>query len=152
MNVFDIAVGEKPPSDAYAEVQYWMLGLASNNQLEEPQSGDIALITSKNNNKRKSSRTTEHKTSDSTKTCSYCQKHGGNSVGHVWQDCRKLKREQQRKKEKASNQAPPPPYQQNSFNQQAQHALVAGGTDLSSQMDIDQSDGFLNSLNRVTEL
>ncbi|KAF8424773.1 hypothetical protein BGX38DRAFT_1237591 [Terfezia claveryi] len=120
-----------------------MMGLASNNQLEQLEGGNTALVASNNyrnnNNKRKSSRTTEHKTSESTKMCSYCQKHGGNPSGHIWQECRKLKREQQRKKEKVVSQTPPP-YQQNSSNQQGSlnHALIS--TDLSHQMNIDQPD------------
>lgn len=77
-------------------MRFQMLSLASNNQLEDTQhdGGDTALIMS-NNKKRKLSRASEHKTSEPTETCSYCQKHGGNPVGnpvgYAWQECRKLK-------------------------------------------------------------
>lgn len=37
-----------------------------------------------------------------SKTCSYCKKQGGTSVGHIWQDCRKLKRDQKRKQDKTA--------------------------------------------------
>lgn len=83
---------------SYAKVRYQILGLASNNQLDD---GGTALVTSNKNRKFGS----EHKpSSEPTKACSYCQKHGGTSVGHVWQDCRKLKRDQKRKQHKAKNQ------------------------------------------------
>ncbi|KAF8434443.1 hypothetical protein BGX38DRAFT_1275480 [Terfezia claveryi] len=95
----------------YSEVRRLMLGLASNNQLEDSY-GDTALFTS---NKRKFGRGRKSP-SESSKTCSYCKKHGGTSLGHVWQDCRKLKRDQKRKQDRAEKNQPSN-QQQGSSNQ-----------------------------------
>jgi len=65
----------------YTEVRYRMMSLASSNQLEQPEGGNTALITSNNNHRNNNKN--KHKSSESTKMCSYCQKHGGTPVSHI---------------------------------------------------------------------
>ncbi|RPB23950.1 hypothetical protein L211DRAFT_197504 [Terfezia boudieri ATCC MYA-4762] len=129
-------------------MRFQMLSLASNNQLEDTQhdGGDTALIMS-NNKKRKLSRASEHKTSEPTETCSYCQKHGGNPVGYAWQECRKLKVS----KDKAENNQSPPSNRQNpqkpsSSKQGASNqTLIAGaaGTLVSTDLPQEMVTGIL---------
>ena len=62
---------------------------------------DIALVTTNNKQTRRRARLARGSTQSSTNTkvCTYCKRHGGIAEGHLWQDCRKLKRHQKRKQE-----------------------------------------------------
>ena len=77
-----------------------MISLCSNNQLEK--SDDIALVVPRN----KQSRRSQGKEPTGAKICTYCNRHGGKAEGHLWQECRKLKKDQKRKKDQAASNKP----------------------------------------------
>ncbi|RPB29273.1 hypothetical protein L211DRAFT_845258 [Terfezia boudieri ATCC MYA-4762] len=106
---------------SYKDLKVRLIGLAINNQLpnyngsNNSNNTNTALVANnRQNNKarRKKSQQDSASTQSTTlativpgtRTCTYCKKHGHRFKGHVWQDCRKLKRDQQSKKARSTVQ------------------------------------------------
>ena len=107
----------------YAEVRHHMKSLSSNNQLEEGENQRNTALVATSSNKSRRPRGKKQSTSTSTKICTYCKNKGGKAEGHLWHDCRKLKRDQQRKKKQAAAQP--------------QSGVVAQALVTTNQMDVD---------------
>ena len=115
---------------SYAEVRYRMQSISSE-RAESPKSTALAAENSNGKRRRQSGQS-----QSTTKICTYCKRHGGNAEGHLWNECRKLKKEQKRKKEAAASSEKT----QQVVKQPAGFITQADALATSDQMDIDHSE------------
>ena len=91
---------------SYAEARHRMNSLCSKNQLGDTASAsDTALVVYKPAHRAKRYKSQPTRSQPTTKVCSYCKRHGGTFEGHLWQECRKLKRDQKQKQSHAQAHA-----------------------------------------------
>jgi len=98
---------------SYAELKHRIRALASNGQLNTPAPTtiiDAALVTENKRARRCQGKAYQNQNQNQNRMmqppmyeCSYCKKHGPSYEGHLWQNCRKLKREQKRKRDRTAN-------------------------------------------------